>query len=157
MKLILLSKIKPVVTGSLCLAIASLTLGVIPGVFSDLNTVQAQTPQKIEPQVGPPIFTTSSPAAIALAQHLTSVKARFFGAWWCNHCAHQKELLGREAMTHITYVECDLRGLNPQRDLCIASRVPGFPTWEIKGNRYTGVQTLEQLADVSGYTGDRKF
>lgn len=120
-------------------------------------TPQEPTPQKIEAQTGPPIFSTSSPAAIALAKHLTELRARFFGAWWCKYCHQQKEFFGREAIAEITYVECDLRGVNPQRDLCIASQVPAYPTWEINGNRYTGVQTLEQLADISGYAGDRRF
>ncbi len=33
----------------------------------------------------------------------------------------------------------------------------GFPTWEINGKYYSGVQTLENLAKYSGYTGPRNF
>jgi len=38
-----------------------------------------------------------------------------------------------------------------------AANVKGFPTWEIKGQFYSGTQSLEKLADVSGYTGPRNF
>jgi glutaredoxin len=144
------------VLASLSIAIAGAGIVQAQAPQPEVKTPEAQ-PQSPQPQVGPPIFSSSSPAAIALAQHLSTINARFFGAWWCKYCSQQKELLGREAMTHIDYVECDLRGLNPKRDLCIASQVPAFPTWEINGNHVTGVQTLEQLADISGYAGDRKF
>lgn len=136
---------------------SALSREISPFAISQQSLPQESLPQKIEAQTGPPIFNTSSPAAIALAKHLTQSNARFFGVWWCKYCHMQKELFGREAINEITYVECDIRGVNPQRDLCIASQVPAFPTWEINGNRYSGVQTLDQLADISGYAGDRQF
>ena len=33
-----------------------------------------------------------------------------YGAYWCPHCAHQKELFGAEAWSLIPYVECSLKG-----------------------------------------------
>ncbi|MHC5932883.1 hypothetical protein [Nostoc sp.] len=33
----------------------------------------------------------------------------------------------------------DRRGLNPHPDLCNAAKVPGVPTWVIKGRQYSGV------------------
>lgn len=44
------------------------------------------------------IATTSSPANIELAKHLTAVNAKMYGAFWCVHCHEQKELFGQEAV-----------------------------------------------------------
>lgn len=29
-----------------------------------------------------------------------------------------------------------------------------FPTWQIAGNRFEGVMSLDEIARASGYTGD---
>jgi hypothetical protein len=54
-------------------------------------------------------------------------------------------------------VECDPQGKNPRPNLCQAAGIQSFPTWEIKGKQYQGEKTLAELADLSGYQGDRKF
>lgn len=33
------------------------------------------------------------------------MEAKMYGAYWCTHCFHQKELLGKQAMTKVKYVE----------------------------------------------------
>ena len=90
-----------------------------------------------------------------LAQHLTETNAKMYGAYWCPHCMEQKQWFG-EAKQFIPYVECDPKGENPQTALCIQKGVKGYPTWEIGGKMIAGEQTLDELADKSGYTGDRK-
>ena len=105
--------------------------------------------------VGPAIVTTSGSAEIELARHLTDTGAKMYGAYWCPHCHDQKQLFGRQA--RIPYVECAPDGKNSQTKLCQDKKIEGFPTWEIKGQMVTGTQTLQQLADLSGYTGSRDF
>lgn len=86
-----------------------------------------------------------------LAQHLTKSGAQFFGAYWCSACATQKQLFGNDAR-FLPYVECDARGTNPQPARCQAANVRVYPTWIIRGAVYEGVQPLETLARLSGYT-----
>ncbi len=109
--------------------------------------------------VAPAVTTTSGPAELALARHLREIGAKEYGAYWCPHCHDQKMLFGKEAGAIIDYVECDPRGQNSRAQMCqaAAANVKGFPTWEIKGQFYSGTQSLEKLADVSGYTGPRNF
>lgn len=99
----------------------------------------------------------SSPAKVALANHLKEVKAKFYGTYWCPYCNKQQELFGQQAMSQINYIECDAKGKNPQPNLCKKANVSSLPTWEIKGQQYPGMQSLEELADLSGYKGDRNF
>ncbi|MFZ4640335.1 MAG: vitamin K epoxide reductase family protein [Nodosilinea sp.] len=109
-------------------------------------------------QAGPPISTTSGPAEIALAQHLKDKGISMYGAWWCPHCHEQKEAFGAEAVKIIPYIECGEDGVKPQTQLCRSKpEITGFPTWEINGQFYSGVQSLEHLAELSGYKGPKNF
>lgn len=101
--------------------------------------------------------TGNSTAKVALASHLKQVDAKFYGAYWCPYCHKQKELLGEEAMKQVNYIECDEKGKNPRPDLCQKANVSSLPTWEIKGEKYPGLLTLDELADASDYKGDRNF
>jgi hypothetical protein len=96
-------------------------------------------------------------AEVGLARHLKRTKAKFYGAYWCPFCTKQKELFPKEALAYINYIECDAGGKNPRPDLCTKAKIKGFPTWEIKGRRYSGLLSLEELAELSGYKGDRNF
>lgn len=106
---------------------------------------------------GYPITTTSGKAEIALAQHLKQIGAVFYGGFWCSHCHDQKQLFGQEAVQDVPYVECDPKGNNPQTDRCQAAGVQGYPTWAINGKTVTGTQSLEELAQLSGYKGSHNF
>lgn len=110
-----------------------------------------------DPRLGPPIVSVSNPAKIELAKHLSATGAKMYSAYWCPHCHEQKELFGQEATKVLPSVECDPNGINPQADLCQSKQVRGYPTWEIAGQFYSGRQTLEDLANYSGYQGDRNF
>lgn len=106
------------------------------------------------PQV---VTTESGDAEIALAKHLTAIGAKKYGAWWCPHCHAQQTLFGKQAFEHITYVECDPEGINPQPQACQAVGVQSYPTWEINGETYAGVQSLDSLSVASGYSGPQNF
>lgn len=120
------------------------------------ENILAQIPSG-EGRVGRPIATASGPAEMALARHLKNKGAKMYGAFWCPHCHAQEELLGKEAFAVIDYIECDPRGKNARPELCKAAKITGYPTWQINGELYPGTHSLKELADLSGYQGDRKF
>ncbi|MGJ3245963.1 MAG: glutaredoxin family protein [Elainellaceae cyanobacterium] len=93
---------------------------------------------------------------LALANHLTENDAKMYGAFWCPHCADQKAMFG-DAVQALTYVECDPEGENPQPELCQEVGIEGYPTWEVDGQLYPGVRSLEELADLSNYEGPTDF
>ena len=53
----------------------------------------------------------SSAEAIEVAKALKASGARLYGAFWCENCNKQKELLGKEAMEYVNYVECFPNGV----------------------------------------------
>ncbi len=107
---------------------------------------------------GKAIVKISGKAEMALAKHLSKTGAKMYGAFWCGHCANQKELFGKEAFTKVKYIECDAKGTNAQPKLCTQARIKGFPTWKFKnGKQIEGTATLAALAEASGYKGDRNF
>ena len=111
----------------------------------------------ISGEAPPVIETVSSDAEVALAEHLASIGAKKYGAWWCPHCHTQQALFGAEAFEKVTYVECDPEGQNTQTSACQAAGIQSFPTWEINGELYPGVQSLETLATISDYSGPTTF
>ena len=101
----------------------------------------------------PPVVSASTPATVALAEHLKAKGAVMYTAYWCPHCHEQKELFGKEATAKLTIVECAPDGVNSQRALCELKKIEGFPTWEISGRMDSGVKPLAKLAEWSGYKG----
>jgi len=82
----------------------------------------------------------------AIAQCLTSKGVKFYGAYWCSHCAEQKKILGSD-MRYINYVECDPGGQNSKRDECVAAGVQSYPSWFFPGQGLSvGVQDPVELA-----------
>ena len=124
-------------------------------VYADVN----QPPGEVaaDGEVPPPITTTSGESEIALAQHLSDIGAKKYSAYWCPHCHEQQRLFGKEAFQYINYIECDPSGAKAQPQLCRDAGIQGFPSWEINGELVSGVIPLDQLADMSGYTGPRDF
>jgi uncharacterized membrane protein/glutaredoxin len=149
---------------------AFLTLLVTLGIYSSVATaVDPTTPSSEEiTSVGPvgnpvegigwTVTSKSGPSELALTAHLKTIGATMYGGWFCDHCYEQKQLLGREAVkTNLKYVECNERGKNAQVALCQKEGVTSFPTWDIKGKKYPGVQIPEKLAELSGYSGPKNF
>ncbi|PZO42962.1 MAG: hypothetical protein DCF17_07065 [Shackletoniella antarctica] len=135
--------------------VALLTLLSLMAIYAPIQANPVAAP--ISGETGLAITTTSGPAEIALAKHLSDSGAKLYAAWWCQHCHEQKQLFGAEATALLPYLECDARGQNPQTEVCLAKSLRGFPTWEISGELYPGVQPLQRLADLSGYTGPTNF
>jgi uncharacterized membrane protein len=139
------------------------TLGVYANIGDPVAVEPGQRQVIPEPTTQPEapdgwkITTTSGEAEIALAKHLKAIGAKKYGAFWCPHCFEQKQLFGEEAFKEIDYIECAPEGKNPQSQACIDAGIQSFPTWEIKGKIYQGVQLPEELAKISGYTGPTNF
>lgn len=89
-----------------------------------------------------------------LAEHLSETGARMYGAYWCPHCAVQKDYFGGSA-SRLPYVECDPEGFGAQAALCDEVGIEAYPTWVIEGDRYLGAQPLSQLATLSGFESPR--
>ena len=86
-----------------------------------------------------------------LAEHLAKSDAKFYGASWCPHCNDQKHLFG-SSEKRIPYVECSPGGPKaPQAPTCKQNNIQSYPTWIINGRRYTGVQPLDVLAQLSNF------
>ena len=136
-----------------------LALAVLLGGLIWASVVDPDRPEATAtgPGVAPVVTTASSPAKLALADHLTASGAVMYSAYWCPHCHEQKELFGKEATEQLKVVECAPDGRNNQADLCRSKGLEGFPSWEINGELDSGVKPLEALADLSGYQGDREF
>lgn len=109
----------------------------------------ALTPTSFSPQPQPgPVETDFR---TGLARHLTATGAAVYGAYWCPHCETQKDMFG-PAFKYIDYVECDPQGKGARPWLCEEKGIRGYPTWEISGQFYAGVLSLEELARLSGYS-----
>ena len=91
------------------------------------------------------------PRLQALAQHLAESGAKFYGASWCPNCQQQKDLFGA-ASEDLPYVECSPNGRQGGFAFaCVEASIEGFPTWEIRGQRYIEVLQPEELAQRSAF------
>lgn len=86
----------------------------------------------------------------SLAKYLSDTGATMYGSFRCVHCKKQKELFGT-AFSRIRYVECAEDGPGANPGLCAKKNIKSYPTWEIEGNFYRGLLTLEKLEELSGY------
>ena len=136
-----------------------LALAVLLGGLIWASVVDPNRPEAVASGTGvaPVVTTESTPASIALAEHLTSSGAVMYSAYWCPHCHDQKELFGKQASDQLNVVECAPDGENNQADLCRSKGLEGFPSWEINGSIDSGVKGLDTLAELSGYEGDTDF
>ncbi len=84
------------------------------------------------------------------AKCVTAKGAKMYGAWWCPHCADQKELFGF-AFQYINYVECSSPGQRTINDTCKQAGVKNFPTWQFAdGTRKEGSEPLSLLSHETG-------
>ncbi|MEK6856569.1 MAG: hypothetical protein AABX49_00995 [Nanoarchaeota archaeon] len=81
------------------------------------------------------------------AKCITDAGAVFYGSFQCIHCTTQKELFGN-SMQYVNYVECGPLG-GPKTMICQQKGVDSYPAWDIKGERYLGVQQLDKLAELT--------
>ena len=84
------------------------------------------------------------------AKCLTDNNVKFYGAFWCSHCATQKKLFGK-SIDFVNYIECSTSNKREQIQVCIDANIKGYPTWEFKdGTRVTGALSIKELGSRSG-------
>lgn len=83
----------------------------------------------------------------AFATCIKDSGAKFYGAFWCPHCAAQKALFGT-AVKNLPYIECSNPDGQTQNETCNSVGVKSYPTWVFaNGTTTTGEQSLETLAE----------
>lgn len=80
---------------------------------------------------------------------LAEEEVKFYGAFWCPHCADQKKLFG-DSEDLLPYVECDPNGKNSQASVCNDEDIKSYPTWKFSdGTVKNGVVSLEDLSELT--------
>ena len=86
----------------------------------------------------------------AFAQCITAKQAKMYGAFWCPHCAEQKEMFGR-SFRYAPYIECGIKGSRAIASVCTEAQIHLFPTWVFPdGTRTEGEKSLDYLSDKTG-------
>jgi hypothetical protein len=81
----------------------------------------------------------------AFAQCMAAKQVKMYGAYWCSHCADQKEMLGRSY--RFVYEECGVPGSHEEQKKCSDLGVKLFPTWQFSdGALAPGVFSLRDLS-----------
>jgi len=142
-------------SSTLASVIASVSFAIASIISLSAMTFAPQiTTPAIAQEAGEPVTTRSGANEIALAKHLRKIGAKVYTAYWCPHCHDQKQSFGKQAVSQLEVIECDQRGVKPQRQLCTDKKIRAYPTWEIGGKFYEGDRTLDELANLSRYRGD---
>ncbi len=82
-----------------------------------------------------------------LAKCLEEKGVKFYGTSGCGYCKKQKEMFG-EAAQYLPYIEC---ADEKTRYICEEAEIGPVPTWDFPdGKRVSGLQSLEELAELSG-------
>jgi hypothetical protein len=86
----------------------------------------------------------------AFAKCLSAKGATMYGAFWCPHCADQKEMFG-SSFTYAPYIECGIKGSQTPAQVCTDANVKHYPTWVFAdGSRVEGAHSLEFLSEQTG-------
>jgi hypothetical protein len=85
----------------------------------------------------------------AFATCIKDSGAKFYGAFWCPHCAAQKALFGA-SVKYLPYIECSTPDGNSQLQICTDAGVQGYPTWKFaNGTVETGEVPLARLSELT--------
>ena len=79
------------------------------------------------------------------ADCLEKAGLKIYGAKWCPHCQNLVNMLGGYDVVKNIYVEC-----TEQQEVCDNEGITAYPTIKINGEEYTGMRTLEGLAEATG-------
>ncbi len=86
----------------------------------------------------------------AFAKCLAAKPAKMYGAYWCPHCADQKEMF-ESSFQYVPYVECGVPGSRDEAQVCKDAGIKHFPTWEfVGGERQEGTLALQALGTKTG-------
>lgn len=82
-----------------------------------------------------------------LAQCITDSGAKFYGAFWCPHCANQKKMFGTSQKL-LPYIECSTPDGKGKLPVCVDAGIEGFPTWVFPdATRLSGEVDLATLSE----------
>nr|XP_048326016.1 thiol-disulfide oxidoreductase LTO1-like [Ziziphus jujuba var. spinosa] len=87
------------------LFIASLVVLALNSSYSSSQLVPSSLAKIELPYFTTEITSRSSPFALSLANHLQSIGAKMYGAFWCSHYLEQRQMFGSEAAKLLNYVE----------------------------------------------------
>lgn len=86
----------------------------------------------------------------SFAKCVSSKGVRMYGAWWCPHCAEQKEAFGY-AFQYVKYVECSPEGKRDINEVCKQAGIKHFPTWQFAdGSRTEGELPITDISQKTG-------
>jgi thiol-disulfide isomerase/thioredoxin len=89
------------------------------------------------------IDTTSATEEFTLC--LNNTGAVMYGTSWCHYCQQQKTMFAPFFANYIQFVDCDLN-----QEICQNKSVLSYPTWIIDDKRAVGLQSMQQLSELSG-------
>jgi phage baseplate assembly protein gpV len=86
----------------------------------------------------------------SFARCVATKQAKMYGAYWCPHCAEQKEMF-ESSFQYVPYVECGVPGSRDEAPACKDAGIKHFPTWQFAdGERREGTQPLQALGTKTG-------
>jgi hypothetical protein len=86
----------------------------------------------------------------AFGKCLAAKQVKMYGAYWCPHCADQKEMF-ESSFQYVPYVECGVPGSRDEAPVCKDAGIKHFPTWQFAdGERQEGTLVLQALGAKSG-------
>lgn len=71
-------------------------------------------------------------------------KATLYVQLGCSHCEDQEKIFGNN-LKYINSIDCFYNS-----QTCLDEQIEVTPTWKIKGELYKGIQTIEELQDLTG-------
>lgn len=84
------------------------------------------------------------------AKCVATKQVKMYGAYWCPHCAEQKEMF-EASFQFVPYVECGVPGSREEAASCKDAGIKHFPTWQFAdGERREGTQPLVALGTKTG-------
>lgn len=104
------------------------------------------------------IYHQNSHRYDTFARCLGEKQVKMYGAYWCPHCAEQKEKFGA-SFANVPYVECGIPGNSRggETQQCKDEGIKKFPTWVLpptaanpQWERQERVFSLEELSARSG-------
>ncbi len=86
----------------------------------------------------------------SFAKCVAARQAKMYSAYWCPHCAEQKEMF-ESSFQYVPYVECGVPGSRDEAPVCKDAGIKHFPTWQFAdGERREGTQPLQALGTKTG-------
>jgi len=119
----------------------------VPGeeIVEQQETLEKETEPVIEETIEP-----AAPEQASFAQCLTSKEVTLYGAYWDSSTETQLEYFGIDA-DNTNYVECGVQGdYRAQTQECAKENIQAYPTWIIDGDKHLGIQSLQELATLTG-------